>query len=256
MQLILHPFDLPLRHVFTISLDSHVVQPTLIVELRDGAHRGFGEATTNQYYGVTIASLCAVLEAVRQRSSRTRSDPAQFWQACTRYWPNIRSPSAPWTRRPTICGASSTARRSTSCGGYRSTRFHRDFTIGIDTSRAMVAKLAEFPGWPIYKIKLGHRDDLEIVRELRKHTDAMFRVDANCGWTAETTIANAHELRGLNVEFIEQPLPADDWDGMKRVFAESVLPIIADESCIVEADVDAATATFTASMSSSPSAAA
>ena len=53
----------------------------------------------------------------------------------------------------------------------------------------------------------------------------------------EATIANARALRPLGVEFIEQPLPADDWTGMQRVFAESVLPIIADESCIVESDV-------------------
>jgi L-alanine-DL-glutamate epimerase-like enolase superfamily enzyme len=40
------------------------------------------------------------------------------------------------------------------------------------------------------------------------------------------------------VEFIEQPLPADQWDEMRRVRAESVLPIMADESCVVEADVE------------------
>ena len=37
---------------------------------------------------------------------------------------------------------------------------------------------------------------------------------------------------------IEQPLPAEDWEGMRRVFAESALPVIADESCLVEEDVD------------------
>ena len=77
----------------------------------------------------------------------------------------------------------------------------------------------------------------EIVRALRKHTDAMFRVDANCGWTAEQTIEYAPQLKALGVEFIEQPLKADRWDDLRRVRAESVLPIIADESCIAESDV-------------------
>ena len=94
------------------------------------------------------------------------------------------------------------------------------------------------PGWPIYKIKRGTKYDLDIVRELRRHTDAVFRVDANCGWTADEAIANSHELAKLNVEFIEQPLPAADWDGVRRVFHESALPIVADESCIAEADVE------------------
>ena len=88
-----------------------------------------------------------------------------------------------------------------------------DYTLGIDTPEKMVAKLKEMPGWPVYKIKLGTADDLTIVRELRKHTDALFRVDANCGWTAEQTIEFAPVLKDLGVEFIEQPLPPEDVEG-------------------------------------------
>jgi L-alanine-DL-glutamate epimerase-like enolase superfamily enzyme len=112
-----------------------------------------------------------------------------------------------------------------------------NYTVGIDAIDVMVAKLNEFPGWPIYKIKLGTDRDLEIVRELRRHTTATFRVDANCGWTAEQAIAYAPELKSLSVEFIEQPLKADRWEDLRRVRENSVLPIIADESCIVESDV-------------------
>ena len=68
-----------------------------------------------------------------------------------------------------------------------------DYTIGIDTIEVMVEKMEEFPGWPVYKIKLGTPDDIEIVRELREHTDAVFRVDANCAWAVEETI---RERRG------------------------------------------------------------
>jgi len=112
-----------------------------------------------------------------------------------------------------------------------------NFTIGIDTIEKMVEKLNEVPGWPVYKIKLGTSDDLQIIRELRQHTSAKFRVDANCGWTPEQTISHSQTLRDLNVEFIEQPLPADDVEGARKVFAASALPVIADESCIVEEDV-------------------
>ena len=83
-----------------------------------------------------------------------------------------------------------------------------DYTLGIDTPEKMVAKLHEMPGWPVYKIKLGTDDDLAILRELRRHTDAMFRVDANCGWTAEQTIELSAAMKEMGVEFIEQPLPA------------------------------------------------
>src|SRR5690606_7824778 len=112
-----------------------------------------------------------------------------------------------------------------------------NYTIGLGTIGEMVDKIKEMP-WPIYKIKLGTQYDLEIVRELRKYTDVIFRVDANCAWTARETIKNAPFLKELNVEFIEQPLKADDWDGMKIVKQHCVLPVIADESCILETDVE------------------
>ena len=96
--------------------------------------------------------------------------------------------------------------------------------------------MKELP-WPIYKIKLGTPEDIAIVTALRKHTDAVFRIDANCGWTVDETISNAIELKKLGVEFLEQPLKADDWAGHKEVYKHTVLPIIADESCIIETDV-------------------
>ena len=81
------------------------------------------------------------------------------------------------------------------------------------------------------------RSDLEIVRGLRRITDKPFRVDANCGWTAAQAIEISAPLADLGVEFIEQPLAADD-PGMEEVFRRSALPVFADESCAVEADVD------------------
>ncbi|RMG73650.1 MAG: dipeptide epimerase, partial [Bacteroidetes bacterium] len=110
------------------------------------------------------------------------------------------------------------------------------YTIGMASISEMVAKLQEKP-WPIYKIKLGTDHDLDIIRALRAHTDATFRVDANTAWTAAQTIEYAPILRDLGVEFIEQPLKADRWSEHQQVRAKSVLPLIADESCHVEADV-------------------
>jgi L-alanine-DL-glutamate epimerase-like enolase superfamily enzyme len=100
----------------------------------------------------------------------------------------------------------------------------------------MVEKIKEFD-WPLYKIKLGTDEDLDIVRELRKHTKSIFRVDANCAWTAQQTIDYAHSLKEVNVEFIEQPLKEDNWHGMKDVYENAGLPVMADESCIAESDV-------------------
>src|SRR5690606_19823884 len=111
-----------------------------------------------------------------------------------------------------------------------------NFTIGIASLEKMIAKMIEVD-WPIYKIKLGTYHDLEIIRELRNHTQAVFRVDANCAWTADQSIRYAKRIAKLGVEFMEQPLAKDDLEGMEEVFKHSKLPVIADESCIIESDV-------------------
>jgi L-alanine-DL-glutamate epimerase-like enolase superfamily enzyme len=240
VKLTLHPYDLPLRHPFAISRGATAIQHALIVELEEGGFRGFGEAGASTYYRTSVAEMVALLE--RHRASveaRRIDDPTVLWEefrpwlgscrfaqcaldtACHDLWGKVRGVPV-WK----LWGLTLDKLPPT------------DYTIGIDTIDRMVAKLQEFAGWPIYKIKLGTSHDLEIVRTLRRHTDAVFRVDANCGWTVEETIANSAALAELGVELIEQPLPADDWPGMAEVFRHSVLPVMADESCQVESDVD------------------
>ena len=246
LKLRLHHFDLPLRHVFTISRESISVQPTLIVELSDGEHRGFGEATANAYYGATVERMAADLRSLQDEiEAHSSSDPESLWdQMSLRLADDFFA----------LCALDQAAHDLH--GKLKNKPLHQiwgqtldqcpvsNFTIGIDRVEVMIEKLQEVPGWPVYKIKLGTAQDLEIIEALRKHTDATFRVDANCGWSAQETIDNSARLADLGVEFIEQPLPADDWEGQRRVFENSSLPSIADESCILEADVAACEQAF------------
>ncbi|MDB4331865.1 dipeptide epimerase [bacterium] len=239
LNLRLHAFELPLKHAFGISRRTHSVQESLVVELSDGRVRGFGEAVAVPYYGMSLSRIYNAVNGVREVvESLDWQHPSDFWneiagklkgeafalcaidQAVHDLW-------GKQAQRPTheMLGFSFGAEPLSS------------FTIGIDSIEKMVSKLNEEPDWPIYKIKLGTQQDLEIVTELRKHSDSVFRVDANCGWTAETAISNSKVLADLGVEFIEQPLPASDIEGSKRVFQESALPVIADESCQVPSDV-------------------
>ena len=96
--------------------------------------------------------------------------------------------------------------------------------------------MAEKP-WPIYKIKVGFEGDVEMVATLRKNTDAVFRVDANAAWTVDEAMHKIPLLKELGVDMIEQPLAKDDWDGMKKLFEHSALPLYADEACVKEEDV-------------------
>ena len=240
MKLRLHDLHLPMRHAFTISHGTTTVQHNLLVELSQDGVTGYGEgASSHAYKEFTAESMRLALESARPIIESARlENPTELWE---RVFPVLGQ------NRFALCALDQAAHDL--WGKLQSEPVWKlwglkldhlpvsNYTIGIDPIEKMVAKMREFDGWPIYKIKLGTDDDLAIVRELRKHTDAKFRIDANTAWTAEQTLAYAPELKSLGVEFIEQPLKANDWDGMRKVHAGSVLPVIADESCLVEEDV-------------------
>ncbi|MCF0049703.1 dipeptide epimerase [Dyadobacter sp. LJ53] len=238
MQLIFHTFDLQLRHTFTIAHDSRDIQPTLIVELRDGDLSGLGEATSNPYYGITIQNMIESLEAAKDViENGAYSSAEELWSLVHPLLKSNSFAQCALDEATHDLFAQKKKQKLYQAWGLNIEKIPlTNFTIGIDTVERMVSKMKELP-WPIYKIKLGTNEDLRIVSELRKNTNALFRVDANCAWTAEQTIAFAPELKKLGVEFIEQPLAANDIVGMKKVYAECVLPVIADESCIIESDV-------------------
>jgi L-alanine-DL-glutamate epimerase-like enolase superfamily enzyme len=238
MEVILHPYELQLKYTFTISRESHDVQPSLVVELKDGAFSGFGETTSNPYYGKTVPSMSEHIQrATEQIKGANGSTPEDFWQTLYPHFKDDMFALCALDMAYNDLYAKKKGKKLYELWGYSTENNPKtDYTIGIDTIEKMVAKLTELP-WPIYKIKLGTKNDIQIITELRKHTDAVFRVDANCGWSVEETIKNSIELKKLGVEFIEQPLKADDWEGHKEVYKKSALPIIADESCQVEADV-------------------
>ena len=240
MKLRLHAFDLPLKHTFTISRGSIDIQQTLVVELADEGHSGYGEATTNDYYGFTLENMIAALEKLRSQIEGAHLEaPEDFWdQLHPQLADNPFAHCALDQAAYDLWGKQQGQPVYRLWGLQPESMPLTNYTIGIDSIDVMVEKMNELPDWPVYKIKLGTSHDLEIVRELRQHTGAAFRVDANCGWSAAETIENSHALKELNVEFIEQPLPADQWDDMEAVFAKSALPVVADESCIIPEDVD------------------
>lgn len=249
MKLAYQKFDLPLKHVFTISRGSVAVQETLVVQLSADEKFGYGESTTNSFYGATIANMSAAIESVRPDLEQGSMDgPLQLIDRVARKLPKEKF--AKFALNAIDQAVHDLWGKLRGGPVYRLWGLsidnipHSDYTLGIDTPEKMVAKLEEMPGWPVYKIKLGTADDLGIVRELRKHTDALFRVDANCGWTAEQTIELAPVLKELGVEFIEQPLPPEDVAGARRAFEKSVLPLVADENCITEEDVDRCAGAF------------
>jgi L-Ala-D/L-Glu epimerase len=230
--------NLPFRYPFTISKGTKTHQPSLIVQLENRGVVGYGEAPAITYYNIPLEKMIADLEAKKQFVEKFAfTDPERYWHYLHHLYPQnnflvCALDIAAWDlygkirQQPLYKLWNLDAQQAPST----------DYTIGIDTIEKMVQKMQEKP-WPIYKIKLGTDQDIEIVTALRKHTDAILRVDANAAWTADEALKKLPALKDLGVEFVEQPLAKDDWEGMKRLYNESPLPLIADESCVLEADV-------------------
>lgn len=234
----LKSYKLELEHTFTISRESYNSQNTLIVEFEENGFKGLGEATSNPYYGISVEQMIEDISSIRSIiESSSMLNPNEFWEQLYSHLQHNMFALCALDLAFTDLYTNKKGVKLYNYWGYTTDKNPKtNFTIGIDTIENMVGKLKEKP-WPIYKIKLGTPDDIKIIEALRKHTNAVFRIDANCAWTVNETIQNSIELKKLGVEFIEQPLKANDWEGHKKVFQNSQLPIIADESCLVEADV-------------------
>ena len=232
-------YNLPFKHPFTISKGTKTHQPTLIVALEFMGIRGYGEAPAISYYNIPVEKMVEDLERKKMFVEKFAfSDPERYWHYLHHLFP---------ANHFLVCALDMAGWDL--YGKLKRKQLHQlwnldiakspvtDFTIGIDTIENMVAKMKEKP-WPIYKIKVGVNNDIEMVAALRKHTDAVFRVDANAGWSLEQALQKIPLLKELGVEMVEQPLAKDNWEGMKILYEQSALPLYADEACVFEADVE------------------
>ena len=239
MKLNYQSINLPFEYPFTISNGrTKTHQPSLLVMLQLGNFVGVGEAPAIVYYNISVDKMIVDLTAKRNFIEKFAfTEPERFWHYVHHLFPDnpflvcaldmaawdlygklkgkplYQIWGAPWQHVPVT-----------------------DYTIGIDTIEKMVEKMQAKP-WPVYKVKLGTPEDIRIIKALRKHTDALLRIDANAGWTLSEALEKIPQLAELGVEFIEQPLAKDNWEGMKELFNKSSLPLFADESCVFEKDV-------------------
>ena len=226
-------------HPFTISKGTKTHQPSLLVELEYFGIKGYGEAPAIPYYNITVEKMIDDIKTKKALIEKFAfTSPERYWHYLHHLLPGnpflvCALDMAGWD----IYGKLNKKSLHVLWNGDISSNPLTDYTIGIDSLEKMVRKMEEKP-WPIYKIKLGTDRDIEIIRELRKHTSSTFRIDANAAWKAEDALQKIEIFKNLNVEFIEQPLAKDDWEGMKFLYEKSPLPLIADESCVSENDVE------------------
>ena len=231
-------------HPFVIarggSSEWRVVWVRLIDE--DGIE-GWGEAAPSRFYGETADTVLAALERLRPIIEGSDGWDIELTEAAMvsalRF--NAAARCAVSAALHDLHGKRLGVPLWKLWGLTPSATPRSSFTIAIaaddDTLRSRVRD-AVTAGYSILKVKLGTNRDRRIIELVRKEApNAILRVDANAAWTSKQTLSMAPLLKELCVEFIEQPLPPTDIDGLRFVRERCDLPIVADESCLVASDV-------------------
>ena len=239
LQLRAYPSSLPFEYPFRVSKGIKTEQRTLLVSLGFGRLTGWGEAPAISYYPETVESMSASLEKARPVIERyALHDPERFWHFLHHMFEGqnflvAALDIAGWDlyaqlrRQPLF-----SALGFTDPGARKN-----DYTIGLDTPEEMVRKMLSRHS-QVYKVKMAKPDDIDLLRSLRAASTAVFRVDVNEGWSFDECKQLLPELKSLGVEFLEQPLPKNAWDEMKELKQIAPIPLIADEACVTEKDLD------------------
>lgn len=121
-------------------------------------------------------------------------------------------------------------------GGSRKS-IETDITISVNSPEEMArdAVSAIKRGYNCLKVKVGSNSELDVARLIAVRevaTDVLLRIDANQAWTPKQAvrILNQMQEKGLDIEFVEQPVKGDDFEGLKYVTQNSYVPVMADES--------------------------
>ena len=247
MKLTFMPYNLQLRHVFTVASNSRTITPGVQVEINYEGITGYGEASMPPYLGETVESVTAFLKTVNLEQF---NDPFQM-EDILAYIDSIapgntaakasvdialhdlvgKLLNAPWYK---IWGLDKSKAPSTT------------YTIGIDTAETVKEKTNEVAGkFNILKVKLGRDNDKEMITSIREVSSLPIAVDANQGWKdKQYAIDMIHWLHNRGVVMIEQPMPKSQLDDIAWLTEQSPLPIFADESIQRLSDVMAMKGVF------------
>ena len=215
----------PLRGAFTISRGSRTTAEVVVVQLSDGIYAGRGECVPYPRYGETVDGVIADIEGLRDALA----------QGLDRHGLQDRLPAGA-ARNALDCAfwdleAKRAGKRVWELAGLdKPGPVASAYTLSLDTPARMAVSAKANADRPLLKLKLAGPDDLDRVAAVRSNApEARLIVDANEGWTADQYRTLAEELRELGVDMIEQPLPADDDEGLAGIARP--VPVCADESC-------------------------
>lgn len=233
MKLSWTPYDLQLKHVFTISGFSRKSTPVVLTKIEYDGLMGYGEASLPPYLGETQAS---VIEFLKKVDLSSFSDPTHLDEIL--YYVdsiaenNTAAKAAIDIALHDLVGKIIGAPWHSIWGLDKYKVPDTTFTIGIDTDEVVREKTREVLGdFNILKIKVGGEHDKRMIEAIRSVTDLPMAVDANQGWKDKhQALDMIHWLKEKGIVMVEQPMPKYDYDNIAWLAERSPLPIFADES--------------------------
>lgn len=233
------PFEVRLKHVFTLAAGSRKTTPVVLTELWYEGHVGYGEASMPPYLGESHDSVTRFLSKV---DLSRFNDPFHI-EDIVSYADSI-APGNYAAKASVDIALHDLAGKLLGQPWYRIWGFNpadtpdTSFTIGIDTPDAVMEKTREASIYRMLKVKLGLDTDKEMIKAIRSVTDTPLCVDVNQGWTnREEALEMIHWLNEYGVVFVEQPMPKEAVDDMAWLTERSPIPTIADEALQGPADI-------------------
>ena len=241
MKLSHQTIELNPTHPFVIARGGYSHHRNVIVRLTDDdGLEGYGEAAPNRYYGESVSTVIAALGQFKPVLERADPFSLESIEAHLNrvLRSNASAKSAVSSALHDLVGKRLGLPVFRLWGLDAATTPESSFTIAIAENHELERRVAEAREYPILKIKLGTDRDEEIVRIIRNAApEKRLRVDANAAWTAKHAVRMSDFLAAQGVEMLEQPVAANDIEGLRFVRKRSKLPVFADESCLVASDV-------------------
>lgn len=248
MHLTFEPYELKLKHVFTVSSFSRSTTPDVQVRIDYDGYTGYGEASMPPYLGQTVESVCSFLKKVDLEQFPdpfciddilTYIDSLSDGDSAAKAAVDIalhdlvgKIIGAPWHR---MLGLNPDKTPNTT------------YTIGIDTDEMVKLKTREVAGqFKILKVKLGTPRDREMIRAIREVSDLPIAVDVNQGWkNKKKALDEIFWLKEQGIVMVEQPMPKEMLDANAWLTERSPLPTFADEAIQRLKDIPAVKGAYT-----------
>ena len=234
MKLSWKQYDLQLKHTFRISRSARDVASVIILEFEHDGIVGYGEASPAKRYGETLETI----DSFFRKINFERFDSPLLLEDILNYTDSIELGNTS-AKCAVDLALHDWVGKKLGVPLYKLWGLNPDktakcsFTIAIDSKEVVEQKVHEAEEYPILKVKVGLDNDKEMITTIRSITDKVLYVDANEGWKDKhLALERIKWLKDQNVEFVEQPMPADQFDDIKWLRDRSDLPLIADESVL------------------------